>query len=106
MKKFLLAIVFGTSAFLISGMWARSAHAVFIVDIEQVGPEVAITGSGNLNLSGLSFDFSEIEAGLIDPRVGELVLAGRIFNLYRLISMAPSQGRTLSVPVLLRFCPK
>ena len=35
---------------------ARPAHAVVVMTLEQVGPNVVATGSGTVNLTGLSFD--------------------------------------------------
>src|SRR5512135_3635764 len=39
---------------LAGAVFSRSAEATFVVDINQVGPNVVITGSGTLNVTGLT----------------------------------------------------
>ena len=37
------------------GLSLRAAHAGYIVSLQQVGPNVVATGSGTLDLTGLTF---------------------------------------------------
>jgi hypothetical protein len=48
----------------------RVAQAGYIVTLEQVGPNVIATGSGALDLTGLSFDTNTTTSALVDPSAG------------------------------------
>lgn len=76
MKKFSRFITIGpirslvvSIAVLASCPYSRDAHTSFIVDIDQVGPNVVVTGSGTLDLNGLTFEGTGgIGTSLVVPR--------------------------------------
>jgi hypothetical protein len=51
--------IFASIAALSLGGLAVPAHAAYVIDIQQVGSNVISTGSGSINLSGLSYSFSQ-----------------------------------------------
>jgi hypothetical protein len=53
-------------------VYAPGAQASFIVTIEQVGANVVVTGSGSLDLTGLSYYFSGAAISGIDPGAGNI----------------------------------
>ena len=50
----------------------QSARANFIATIDQVGPNVVVTGSGTIDLTGLSFLFGGTATPSISPNTGSL----------------------------------
>lgn len=70
------------SAILISaGLAARPAQAAYVVTLEQEGANVVATGSGTLDLTGLSFNASGCcGAGEISPNIG-FVMTGEISSV-------------------------
>jgi hypothetical protein len=58
------------ASFLLCAVTSERAKAEFIVNVEQVGPNVMVTGSGTLDLSGLTKDESFGSSALINPSQG------------------------------------
>jgi hypothetical protein len=52
------------------GLSLRTAQAGYIVTLLQVGPDVVATGSGALNLTGLSFTGNTVYPAAVDPSAG------------------------------------
>lgn len=51
---------------LVSAAWVGNAQAEYIANIEQVGSNVVVTGSGTLDLTGLSFsDTGAFSSGIV-----------------------------------------
>ena len=50
----------------------QSARANFVATIDQVGPNVVVTGSGTIDLTGLSFLFGGTATPSISPNTGSL----------------------------------
>jgi len=78
-----------------SGLTAPSAKAGYVVDLTQVGSDVVTSGSGAIDLSGLTF-FNLIGVNLsqIEPAEG-IILTGPMFSLgdqYTGITGPPSFG--------------
>jgi hypothetical protein len=65
-------------AAMLIGLSSPSAQAGYIVDLTQQGSNVVATGSGGLDLTGLSFEFSLNESAFIHPSTG-LIYAGPVF---------------------------
>jgi MYXO-CTERM domain-containing protein len=53
---------------------AGTADAGFVVDVSQVGSNVVATGSGSLDLTGLSFLFSGVDSPGVNPGDGVIVV--------------------------------
>ncbi len=72
MKKHLITgIAAFAASFLLCAVASGSANAEFIVNIDQVGPNVVVTGSGSLDLSGLIMeDGSQNGIGYLNPVEG------------------------------------
>lgn len=69
---------------LVGAVFPRSAEATFIVDINQVGPNVVITSSGTLNVTGLTLGgptagVPEIGASVPTINVGAAAAAGTFY---------------------------
>ncbi len=58
---------------------AQPAHATFVVDIVQSGPNVVMSGSGTVDLTGLTFVFPSDFFPFVEP-VGGLLLNGGVSN--------------------------
>jgi hypothetical protein len=57
-----------------SGVSAPPAQAAYVVTLEQEGPNVVATGSGTIDLAGLSFQFNQPnDPSSMDPSVPEIV---------------------------------
>jgi hypothetical protein len=81
------------SAFLL--IISPAAQAGCIVTLEQVGPDVVATGSGAIDLTGLSFDFvtQQQAHSLVFPVFGEILTGSPAFvDAYRGISEPTSFG--------------
>ena len=58
-----------------SGLSVRQAQADYLVTLQQVGPNVVATGSGSIDLSGLSFEATNFGvAGLLSPNTGAVLV--------------------------------
>jgi hypothetical protein len=73
-RSFLVIIAVALSSMLLM-LLCRPAQATFDLMIEQVGTSVVVTGSGSLDLTGLSFIGSSALAGEMDPSFG-LIFTG------------------------------
>jgi hypothetical protein len=77
------------------------AQAAFVATIEQVGSNVVVTGSGTINLGGLSLQTSGLAISSMEPAAGSLVIVTSVFTgLYSGIVSGPSAfgsgGQTIS----------
>jgi hypothetical protein len=54
-------------------MIAPSAQAGYIVTLKQVGSNVVATGSGAINLTGLTFNEISFGPALVQPNIGEIL---------------------------------
>jgi hypothetical protein len=70
----------------------QSARANFIATIDQVGTNVVATGSGTIDLTGLSIAGGGAAVGAIVPNAGQLSLAAGGIDLYSGISGPTSFG--------------
>ena len=55
---------------------AAPAQAVYILDIDEVGPDVVATGSGSINTEALTFNRSGQESSAIIPLAGLIKIGG------------------------------
>ena len=53
---------------------AGTADAGFVIDVSQVGSNVVATGSGSLDLTGLSFLFSGVDSSGVNPSSAVIVV--------------------------------
>jgi hypothetical protein len=60
-------------AAMLVGLSALSAQAGYVVDLTQQGGNVVATGSGPIDLTGLTFDTSPLAGTLIFPALGAIV---------------------------------
>jgi hypothetical protein len=74
MQKKILGIALSAAGLLVCAAATDSARAEFIAYIEQVGPNVVVTGSGTLNLTGLTDDGSHTSQTGVDPGLGQLAI--------------------------------
>jgi hypothetical protein len=58
------------AAVILMGFSAAPAQAGYVVDLTQEGSNVVATGSGAIDLTGLSFDFTRPVSAFIDPSTG------------------------------------
>ena len=69
-KKLLPLIVFGIA---VTSLFSVQPAQAFMVTLDQVGANVVATGSGPINLTGLTFTGSSVSNGiLITPSIGEI----------------------------------
>jgi hypothetical protein len=59
-------------AAMLIGLFAPSAQAGYVVDLTQQGGNVVATGSGPIDLTGLTFDVSSPQSILIFPAFGSI----------------------------------
>src|SRR6266550_1786191 len=71
---------------------AYPARANFIATIDQVGTNVVVTGSGAIDLTGLSFSTSALGNASIVPNFGILLLASGVVDVYTGFSGPTSFG--------------
>jgi hypothetical protein len=57
-RKLLKPVLATLAIAIVCGVFAPPAQAGYIVSLQQVGPDVVATGSGTINLTGLSLNFS------------------------------------------------
>ena len=62
------------------GLSAPPAQAGYVVTLEQVGSDVVATGSGPIDLSGLSFERDAADVGFINPTVASIVAGPASFT--------------------------
>ena len=67
---FKLAVAATVAIVITCGLSVRSTQAGYIVTLEQVGPNVVATGSGAIDLTGLTFFFSSVNSSEVDPALG------------------------------------
>src|SRR5580704_1117236 len=60
-------------AAMLIGLSAPSAQAGFVVDLTQEGGNVVATGSGAIDLTGLSLDFTSGALAVIEPSIGQIL---------------------------------
>jgi hypothetical protein len=70
MKSKFCRVVFVLTALCVG---ASGAHAEFIMNVQQVGPDVVVTGSGTLDLTGLSQTGSAGAFGEMNPSDGAMI---------------------------------
>jgi hypothetical protein len=77
MKTALFAAAIGVAMLTGYGLSAQPAQAAYIVDLTQEGSNVVATGSGTIDLAGLTLDFVSVPAGsIIFPSNGEIITGG------------------------------
>jgi len=54
--------------------FSPGAQATFIVDVQEVGPNVVATGNGTINLTGLVFLTSSPDSPFVEPSIATLLL--------------------------------
>ena len=85
MKRFILAAIRGSlmlTAVTASLFSVRPAHA-YTVTLQQVGANVVATGSGAINLTGLTFgNDASITGGVLFSTEGVIILAGGFADVY------------------------
>jgi hypothetical protein len=64
----------------------RRADASLVIDIEQVGPNVVVTGSGSLNLTGLSFAGTVNSVSALYPAVGNITFGAGSSDNYETLT--------------------
>ena len=60
-------------AAMLIGLYAPSAQAGYVVDLTQQGSNVVATGSGPIDLTGLTFDGTPLAGTFIYPALGAIV---------------------------------
>jgi hypothetical protein len=55
-----------------------TARATYTINMQQVGTDVVATGSGSINLGGLTQAFSLTTQGVMDPSAGGLILGSNL----------------------------
>jgi len=76
MSKTLIGMALATAGLLTCAAATDGARAsTFIVNIDQVGPNVVVTGSGSIDLTGLTFDLPQSgKVGFVLPGSGILLI--------------------------------
>jgi hypothetical protein len=64
------------------GLSAPSAQAGYVVDLTQQGGNVVATGSGAIDLTGLTFVNSFTGFGLLDPSLGGMIIGSGVEDDY------------------------
>jgi hypothetical protein len=81
------------SAVMLIGLSAPPAQAGYVVDLTQVGGDVVATGSGAIDLTGLSFGISAGSSSRMAPAEGIIVTGGTgEFDLFDAITGPGSFG--------------
>jgi hypothetical protein len=88
------ALVTATLALVIAcGLSVRQAQADYLVTLQQVGPNVVATGSGSIDLSGLSFQGNVLgNAGLLLPNEATVLVGSGNLDFYTGFSGPSSFG--------------
>jgi hypothetical protein len=73
LKRIVGAGALGVTLLLGSGLILSPAQAAYIVVLEEVGNDVVATGSGTLDLGGLTFLATSAARGIITPNIGSIV---------------------------------
>jgi hypothetical protein len=58
----------------------RPASAGVIINVNQVGPDVVATGSGSIDLTGLTYSFSAADAAGVSGMVGGVAMGPAVFT--------------------------
>jgi hypothetical protein len=72
MKTALSAAALGVAMLTGYGLSAPPAQAGYVVTLTQEGPNVVATGSGPIDLTGLTFLGADTESALVDPSLGAI----------------------------------
>lgn len=62
------------AAMLVCAAITDKAHAEFIVNIKQVGPDVVVSGSGSLDVTDLTSNGPSSSMAAVDPQDGQVVV--------------------------------
>jgi len=90
MKKFKAKLAFGVATLLMSATVAANASP-YVVTLEQAGSKVVATGSGQIDLAGLSFVPSSLSGvGNIDPSIGAAGVGVGNVDLYAGVPSTPA----------------
>jgi hypothetical protein len=92
LKIFQPAVAAALAIVIAWGLSVRSAQADYIVTLEQVGPNVVATGSGAIDLTGLTFDGVFSGTAQVHPSSGIIAVASGSFDDYVTISGPSSFG--------------
>src|SRR5689334_21462138 len=95
MQRIAGAAALGATTLIGCSLSVLLARAGYTVTFLQEGSDVVATGSGSINLAGLSFVSVRETAGLIDPRIGFVATgpaAEEQLNTYATITGSPSFG--------------
>ena len=84
-----------------SGLIASQAQAGYVVTLEEVGSDVFATGSGPINLTGLTVAFSGGSVALIGP-IGGAILIGASPSIVPADAYIAITGPASSGPDLLK----
>ena len=79
--RFAGALVCSTAACMLVGA-VRAKATPYVVTVEQVGSDVVATGSGQFDLTGLTFSTTEAIAAGMNPKLGVMSLAPGSIDLY------------------------
>ena len=80
MKRFLTMTAIVFSAIVFSVVAPFSAHAGYILSLEQVGGNVVGTGSGSIDLADLAFYASGYDLALFDPDLTIIIVGSSTPN--------------------------
>jgi hypothetical protein len=75
-----IALCAATIALLSASVWAGPAKAGYVVDLTQQGANVIATGSGPIDLSGLTFSSPALSFAAISPNIAEITTGPTAFT--------------------------
>jgi hypothetical protein len=90
MKTPLCAAAIGVAMLTGYGLSAQPAKAGFVVDLTQQGSNVVATGSGAIDLTTLTFVFSNSGVGLLSPNNGNLAIGSGLESFYAGLVSGPA----------------
>lgn len=80
-RKPLQSLLATLAIVIMCGLCAGPAQAGYLVTLQQVGPDVVATGTGTVDLTGLTPEFSTIQSGaFMNPTFGVLTMGTTAFT--------------------------
>ncbi len=74
---------------LAGAVFSRSAEASFILDVNQVGPDVVGTGSGTIDLSGLTFEATQTLFAELKPQFSVAIVGATASAAFYIAATGP-----------------